>query len=193
MYLCRSFIYSHGFCCSKWWHAVFLYLSHFSFHLCTGSLVHKLLQVKTVVKISLVIVFQTVLLFNPISFFLELCLSSSLLGIKPTCTYLAKNTVVQHNNPEQVLWECSSSNPGHVRFDGDPLFFVHRTKMSLAPLLQLQLSPLLWRGTVAAACQTFSVTCSKTPLLNTGPIYLTSTVKYAPVNGNCQANIHPVN
>lgn len=61
----------------------------------------------------------------------------------------------------------------------DLFLCVHRTKTSL---LQLQLSPLLWRGTVAAACQTFSVACSKTLLLNTGLISSTSTVKYAPVN-----------
>lgn len=48
-------------------------------------------------------------------------------------------------------------------------------------LLCLQLNLLLWRGT-AAACQTFSVPCSKTLLLNTELIYLTSTVKYAQVN-----------
>lgn len=67
----------------------------------------------------------------------------------------------------------------------------------MTPLLQLRLSPLLRRGTLAAACQTFSATCSKTPLLNTGLICLTLTVKYAQViervTWKCQGNIYLVN
>lgn len=63
--------------------------------------------------------------------------------------------------------------------------------MSLAQPLQLHLSPLLWREAAAATCRTFSVTCSKTPLLNTGLIYLTSTVKYAQVNKRLTSRYYP--
>lgn len=50
--------------------------------------------------------------------------------------------------------------------------------------LQLPLITRLPMGTVAAACRTFSVTCSKTPPPNTGLICSTSTVKYAQVSEN---------
>lgn len=63
MYLCQHFIFSHGRCCSKWWHAVFL-SSTLIFHFCMGCLVTNTNPGLTIL--------QTVLFFNAVSFFLKL-------------------------------------------------------------------------------------------------------------------------
>lgn len=99
-------------------------------------------------------------------------------------TYMQKNTVVVFI----IIQKCGCCVYDYhlLQFTKDLteiLFFcVHRTKMSLTPLLQLWLRPLLRRETVAAACQTFSVQCWKTPPLNTGLICLTLTVRSAQVS-----------
>ena len=97
MYLCQHFIFSHGRCCSKWWHAVFLSSALF-FHFGMGCLVTNTNRGLTIL--------QTVLFFNAVSFFLKLCFYRVL--------YLVCfNTQISHE-VLGVIWKamiCFSSSP----------------------------------------------------------------------------------
>lgn len=157
MYLCHHFIFSHGFFYSKWWQAAALTL----FFSCMRFLAHSANYQRMFTSLQ-------VIASCPVSFFPKLYLPlTKCMGVWTTENCSCYMSACRF----QFIWSLT-----------DLLWYILRIRRNLVPPLQLQLRHLLLRGTVAAACQTFLVACSKTLLLNTGPICLTSTAKYVQVN-----------